>query len=26
MPRADVIPNDEGFWREKLLPRLGGAT
>jgi threonine synthase len=26
MPRADVIPNDEGFWREELLPKLGGAT
>ncbi|HEV2476348.1 MAG TPA: threonine synthase [Candidatus Dormibacteraeota bacterium] len=25
-PRAQVIPNDEGFWREKLLPALGRAT
>jgi len=24
--RAEVIPNDEGFWREKLLPNLGRAT
>jgi threonine synthase len=26
MPRAEVIPNDEGFWRERLLPDLGRAT
>jgi threonine synthase len=26
MARADVIPNDEGFWREELLPKLGRAT
>jgi threonine synthase len=26
MPRAEVIPNDEAFWREKLLPDLARAT
>jgi threonine synthase len=26
VPGADVIPNDEGFWREKLLPKLARAT
>jgi threonine synthase len=26
MPRAEVIPNDEGFWRERLLPNLRRAT
>jgi len=26
MPRAEVIPNDEGFWRERLLPSLARAT
>ena len=26
LPRAQVIPNDEGFWREKLLPALSRAT
>ena len=25
MPRTEVIPNDEGFWREKLLPNLARA-
>ena len=26
MPRSEVIPNDEDFWREKLLPNLGRAS
>jgi threonine synthase len=26
MPRRDAIPNDEGFWRERLLPKLRSAT
>jgi threonine synthase len=26
LPRTDVIPNDEGFWRERLLPSLSRAT
>ena len=25
MPRPEVIPNDEAFWREKLLPNLARA-